>query len=80
MGEEVPDGGAVGACRLVEIDRPLLDRDEHREPGEELRDGRPAQRHTEVAVNRRRTVDTRDSRGRVACAPGLDRDQCLHGG
>ena len=80
MGEEVPDGGAFGACRLIEIDRPLLDRDEHREPGEELRDGRPAQRHADVAVNGGGTVDTRYTGRCMACAPRLDRAQCLHGG
>ena len=67
--EQMAQRRALGAGRLVEVDRPLLDRDEHREPGQELRDRRPAQRRRRAGRARRRSPSARTTPAAAVRAP-----------
>ena len=64
--------------RLVEVDRSLLERDEDREPGEELRDGGPRQLGVTRPMRRDDGVRERHSSGSGARAPAFDGAQRLH--
>ena len=59
--------------RLVEVDRPLLERDEEREAGEELRHRRPAQLDVARPVHADLAAGARHAGRRGACAPVVDR-------
>ena len=49
--EQVPDGRAGRPRGVLELDRPLLERDERRERGHRLRHGRPAKARLRVPVH-----------------------------
>ena len=67
MREQVPHGRAGRAGGLVEVDDPLLRRDEHGHRGGELRDRRPGVKALHVAENR---LDARRSPRPPRCAHG----------
>ena len=69
----MPQRRARRAGRLVEVDRPLLDRDERREAGQELRHRRPAQTASPAARASRRGPSARVTpAAAVARAPVVD--------
>ena len=76
----MPQRRARRPGRLVEVDRPLLERDEDRQPGQELRHRRPR----ELGVARRRASRRRRRRAplrrRPTPRPSRRSPQRLHGG
>ncbi len=78
MREQVPERRAGRACGLVELDRPLLDRDEQREAGEQLRHRGPAQLPPARPVRRDDAPGAGDAGGGDAGSPPVDRAQRLH--
>ena len=71
MGEEMADSGALGPRRLLEVDDPLLRRDEHGHRGEELGDRGPAEVADGVAM-RPCAIPRDHSGGRPLGRPALD--------
>ena len=66
------------AGRVVEVDDPLLDRDEHRDGGRELRHRRPAERRVDAAVRQRRPVRVHHGHGTGGARPAVDLPKRLH--
>ena len=64
--------------RVVEVDRPLLERDEDRKPGEELRDGGPRQLGVLRTVRRDDSAGPCDPGGGHPRVPAVDRPQRVH--
>ena len=73
----VEPGGPGG---LVEVDRPLLGRDEHRERGDELRHRGPAEDVTVIAVPAEDPARRYRRRSRMLGSPVLDLTQGFHRG
>ena len=85
VGEEVADGGAGRARRLVEVDHAVIDGVEHGKGGHELGHRRPPERVAGVAVAGDDPVRTDDRRGGVVGAPVVDGserggEEVVHGG
>src|SRR6185437_14131260 len=78
VGKQVAERRARRTGRLVEVDRPLLERDEDRQPGEELRDGRPGELGVSRPMRRDDAVRARNPGSCRACAPGVDGAQRFH--
>src|SRR6266508_3321036 len=79
MGEQVPDGRARRAGRLVEVDRGFLGGDEDGERGRELGHGRPAE-DAPVSVPGEHPARQERGRGGVGRSPLLDLTQSVHPG
>jgi enamine deaminase RidA (YjgF/YER057c/UK114 family) len=75
--QQVSDGGPWWACRLVEIDDPLLRGDEHGHRGRELRHRCP--RKLDVHVAGRRLDAAHDADRNVLARPRGDLRESLHG-
>src|SRR2546422_5905865 len=71
---------ALGPRRLVEVDRPLLHRNEHRDAGQQLRDRRPAQLYIVRPVHPDLRGRDGHSGNRGSRAPLVDHSQRIHGG
>src|SRR6476619_1720602 len=77
MRQEMSQSGARRPGGLVEVDRPLLESDEDRQPGQELRHRRPREHALRVAVLRRDPPRDAGSRTRL---PAVDEPQRVHAG
>ena len=74
----MPHGGAGRTRPLVEVDDALLGRDEQRERGDGLRDGRERQHAVCVSLGHGPVAGSRDAGGGERHRPGLDLAKCLH--
>ena len=76
--EQVADGRAGRAGRLVEVDDPFLRGDERRERGDRLRHRRETDRAPDVTVRRDPAFAIDHTRGGELDRPVVDLAKCLH--